>query len=373
VKGLWCLDERRELWVGRADPRRGTGTQDRGAALHHVFVRASEWLAPGRYRVRARIAPASTYFAGALVVGDRRRDRNVRLDLSGGDWLYSIGEREATTDLEAVSYRLHGLFERDYPLGPATRGGEVAFGRALSAFDVEIAVDGGAVHAFVDGKHAATYHTPDGAPVEGYVGFAVSSGEYRVTRCGVERLDRSAALVPLEGVPPPIVLGAPRAVEFDEALNRRLLGIPPARTGSLVLWLPLEIAPDESAVDADRAVERAVERAGELEVVLARRGLALPVHIALPAALGEAALARASDAIARQVPELAARLRVTAHGPGDLAATLAARARYGLCDEHRAWLLFVDSAGVLRGAQAFHVGGALDARLARWIEVFRNR
>jgi hypothetical protein len=42
-------------------------------------------------------------------------------------------------------------------------------------------------------------------------------------------------------------------------------------------------------------------------------------------------------------------------------------------DDGASWLLFIDSARVLRVASGFHKTKRLEGSLERWVEVFRNR
>lgn len=370
VAGLWCLDERGAVHVGRSTPRIGTGSQDRASHVRDAFVRHDLWLEPGRFRVRLRIAPTSAAFNGSIVVGYERRDRNARLGFGGGDYAFAIGDKEEPAEFQSVGWNLNGLYERDGGLEGATRGGSHTFGRTVSAFEVELAVDGGALHAFVENEYVGTYHTPDGMPLEGYLGLASSVGSYKVTSVSVQRLDRSATFAPLERVPPPILVAHPRVESFRNSLNRRVVGLPLSPKGTLCAWLPLPESDESGAIDAARARKRIVERATELERLVLRQGLSCSAVLALPAALTQDLLDGAKADLATALdPQFLARLVILLHGPKDAAAPRSAGAE----DTHQSWLLFVDSAGVLRVADSLHAGKRLDGALARWVEVFRNR
>ncbi len=372
VDGLWCIDERNRLHVGRSAPRVGTGTTDRNANQHDEFVRSNLWLEPGRYRLRAHITPTTSYVDGAIVLGWRRRDRNVRFQFSAGDYSYSIGDKDEPAALEQVGWRLHGLFDRDYALEGATRGGAHGFGRTVSSFDVELAVDGAALHAFIDGAYLGTYHTPDGAPIEGYVGFAVSMGDIRVSAASVQRLDRSACFAPLERVPAPLLMSEPRTADFRELIGRSVVGVPLHERGALCLWLPLPDLDEMGMFSVEKALERGVERLQDLEFMVTRQALATPLCVALPACYGTA-FEKIRAALLAAVPELAPKLTVLAYGPSEAKLAVAAKERVELGDAHQTWLLFVDSAGVLRAAESMHSGKKLQGSFLRWLDVFRNR
>ncbi len=367
--GLWCVDDRAALHVGRSTPRVGTGSQDRASGVHEAFVRSNLWIEPGRWRVRMRVAPTSSAFNGEVVVGYERRDRQARMRFSGGDYAFAIGDKEEPAELASVDWGLSGLYERDGGLDGANRGGNFGFGRTVAAFVVELAIDGGALHLFLENEYLATYHTPDGMPIEGYLGFASGLGSYKASEVSVQRLDRSATFAPLERVPPPIFLDRARAASFRDSLNRRFLGLPLSAKGTLCAWLPLPEPSEDGALDVERLVKKIVERAVELERIATRQSIQIPLVLALPRSLGETALARArAEVDARLEPEFRPRLALLEYGPAELAA---ARGTAG--DEHQSWLLFIDSAGVLRAAESLHSGKKIDGNLARWVEVFRNR
>jgi hypothetical protein len=369
VKGAWCVDAQQNLHVGRAQPRIGTGTTDRQANQHDAFVHSQMWLDAGRYSIKARITPTTSYVSGAIVLGYTRRDRNVRLHFTAGDFLFSIGDKPEAADLDKVGWSLEGKRERDYALPGATGGGEFAFSQTVSGFEFELLVDGGAVHVYIDGKFVATYHTADGLPLEGFVGFAVSFGDIKVQGPSVQRLDRSAAFHARATFPEPLDIAAPRPADFKNLLDRRVLGLPLARQGTLCLWMPMPDREADGSFDAQRAAKRFGERAFDFQIALERLGLGLPAALALPAALGADAVASAKAAMLAQAPELCGRAQIVLHGPADGAAGESTDAS----DAHQTWLLFLDSTGVLRAAETFYSGKQLEGGLRRWIDVFRNR
>ena len=367
--GLWCTDDRGALYVGRSTPRIGTGSQDRASGVHEAFVRSNLWIEPGRWRVRLRIAPTSAAFNGSVVVGYERRDRNARLHFGGGDYAFAIGDKEEPAELASVDWSLSGLYERDGGLDGSTRGGGFEFGRTVAAFEVELAIDGGALHLFLEGEYLATYHTPDGMPLEGYVGFASGLGSYKVTSVSVQRLDRSASIAPLERVPPPVLIDRPRVATFRDSANRKLVGIPLSAKGTLCAWMPLPEAGDAPAGAPDRVRKKIVDRASDLERIVTRQSIQIPVVLALPRALGpDLRAAVVAELDAKLDPQFRARLTLVDYGPADLE-----EARGSAGDEHQAWLLFIDSAGVLRVTSSLYAGLRADGALGRWVEVFRNR
>ncbi|MFM7297299.1 MAG: hypothetical protein ACKO4Q_08775, partial [Planctomycetota bacterium] len=367
--GLWCLDERAALHVGRSTPRVGTGSQDRASGVHEAFVRSNLWIEPGRWRVRRRIAPTSSAFNGEIVVGYERRDRQARMRFSGGDYAFAIGDKEEPAELASVDWGISGLYERDGGLDGSTRGGNFGFGRTVAAFVVELAIDEGALHLFVENEYLATYHTPDGMPIEGYLGFASGLGSYKASEISLQRLDRSATFAPLERVPPAIYLDRARAAAFRDSLNRRFVGMPLSAKSTLCAWVPLPEPNDEGNLDAERALKKILERALELEHIATRQSLQQPRVLAVPRSLGAEPLARVRTELdLRLDPEFRPRLTLLEYGPAELSA-----ARGAADDEHQSTLLFIDSAGVLRAAESLHSGKKIDGGLGRWVEVFRNR
>lgn len=370
VKGAWCVDEHRNLHVGRAQPRIGTGTADRQSYQHDAFARSQLWLDPGCYSVKARITPTTSYMSGTLVLGYTRRDRNVRFHFTAGDFLFAIGDKDEAAALDKLDWYLEGKRDRDYGLPGAVTGGQFGFPQTVSSFELELVVDGPTAHAFVDDKFVATYTTADGSPIEGFVGFAVSYGDIKVQNPTVQRLDRSAAYRARTNVPAAFDIHAARTSDFRDLLDRRVLGIPLSRTGALCLWLPMPEPDADGGFDRVRAVKRFADRAFDFEIALERLGFAMPTFLALPSALGPETIADAKKAIAAQASDLAKQLQFVEHGPAQVAAPAVDDP---VTDGHQTWLLFLDSTGVLRAAESFHTGKQLDGGLLRWIEVFRNR
>jgi hypothetical protein len=377
VEGLWFVDEREHLHVGRNKPRTASGVADRAAHLHHVFVRSRSPLEAGRYSIRARITPTTSFVSGALTLGFTRRDRFVTVDFSGGDYDYAVlGDKEEASELESIGWGLHGSFERDGGLGGSLAGGQHGFGKVVSSFELEVLVDGALVHLVIDGERVGTYHTPTGVEVAGYFGFGVSMGDYRVSELEVRRLDRSApgALRATRGELGAIEswdLGLPRRSSFLQLVNRSVRGVPSHARGSLLLALPALEGDDPEALEQRR------ERIEEFQLFRERYGLSLPAYVIAPgaddqqlAALG-AALAAPSNAGSIAPAQL---LNVFPSQAAERDEFRALRKAGELAaDDGASWLLFIDSARVLRVASGFHKTKRLEGSLERWVEVFRNR
>ncbi len=366
VAGLWYETEDGDLIVGRHRPRTGTGQVDPRAHQRDAFARAGRWNLPGTWRARMRIQFTTSYLSGAVILGYTRRDRNVRFQFHAGDFMYAIGEKEEAAELDSVGWSLHGLRDRDGALPGSTPRGRVEFPRPKTSFELELLVDGPTVHAFVDGERVGAYHTVDGAPIEGYLGFATGFGAVRVRQPTVERLDRSR----LAGVPGEVPLGLDLAREgrtpFRELENRPVRGLEPAPNGSLLLWISrpwLEPGEELDRADLLRSARRSVDRAVRL---LEREYVTQPLVVALPEVLGQEALT-----------ELAAELAVRCESPPRLVTHRhSGRAPEGMEDSpdgNRRWLLFVDSARIARVVMPFIGGGdLLQTRMGHWLTVFRD-
>ena len=112
--------------------------------------------------------------------------------------------------------------------------------------------------AFVNGDLVGTYHTSDGQPLEGYVGFASSFGAFRAEAPTVETLDRQR----LAGVVDPrsrgLTLEGDGLVQRRDLLNRPVSGFPLDPSGTLVVWVPGPSAEDLEYIEGEE--EMAFER-----------------------------------------------------------------------------------------------------------------
>ncbi len=349
VEHLWYVDDDGDLHVGREEPRTGTGSLDRRAHQRDAFARTDEWLLPGTYRVRTRVRITTSFVSGAVVIGHTRRDRNVRFDFSAGDFLYSIGAEEEQTEIDSVAWSLTGLRDRDGALPGARPGGQHDFGRPVPAFELELLVDGASVTAFAGGERLGTYHTVDGAPIEGHVGFAVSMGAIEVQRPTVQRLDRTAlATRPSRGT-------------FELFVNRALRGLAPSPSGTVLVRIAPPDLDGDGEYDGEYLARRAVE-CGEKAAELVRQFvLGQPVVVAVPDSLGEEHLASVRAQLGALEPAPAVVTYPTS-GPA------APRDAGGEEDGH--WVIVVDPAGVVRRKEPFYgYESAFSFQTEHWLRV----
>ncbi|MEW6071156.1 MAG: VOC family protein [Planctomycetota bacterium] len=366
VTGLWYEDDHLDLHVGRDRPRTGTGKLDRAAHQRDAFVRTDDWLLPGVYRLRMRIQFTTSFVSGAVIVGYTRRDRSIRFHFSAGDFMYAIGESEEEPKFEEMGWSVAGLRDRDGPLPGSTRGGTFRFGRQVPAFDLEILVDGPTLLAFIDGERVGIYHTVDGAPIEGYVGFATGMGAIRVQAPTVQRLDSSRLAGRPAAAPASLNLALAAAPDFEDLENRSFLGLPPSPNGRLVLWIPVPWLDEGETLDLDSIVARAEMGAQTLHEGLYREGAPQPFVVVVPARIGEERLAALRDRLAAAFEK----------PPALLVHPFAGEIPPGMDDapdRYKRWLLFVDSSDIVRVASPFLVQfGGFDDLLRHWLTVFRD-
>ena len=337
VAGLWFETPQGDIHVGRSKPKDDTGLTDRAAHQRDAFVRSAEWFAPGRYVVRARIHFTTSFVSGEMVVGYTRRDRNLRIRFSAGDFLYSIGRKEDDGKTNQVNLSIDGTWEREGPLSNGDSSRPLKFEQPSSFVDLEVRVDGPTVDVLVMGEPFFRYTTVDLSPIEGAIGFAMGQGAVRVQAPTVQCLDRGALLPPAEG-----------EFGFEELIKRPLSGVPTGPNGTIVIWLP-------TAGDQDDVVTLGGRWLRTLSKAM-RDHLTYPQSFVLMvgATCPEATLAKLQD-IAREVT--GAELTV-------------ARDTRKQPPEDDAWILFVDAAGVLRAASS---GGetAMPKSVENWARWYR--
>ena len=375
VPNLWYDTGEGNLHVGRPEPREKTGQMDRNAHLRHAYVRGQEWLGPGHYRLKTRVHFTTTYVSGAIVIGHTRRDRNVRLGFTAGDYMYSIGQKEDAAELDSISVSLGGI--RD---GEAAWSGQVAskgvkFEHPSTWFEVELLVYGPHVMAFVNGEAVGVYHTSDGQPIEGYVGFASSFGAYRVETPTIESLDRqrSAGLIDDRAFGLNLTKDGP--VHRADLLNRPVLDIPLARSGTVVVWVPGPTAEDQEWIqtDEERAFESrrrtyiAARAARSAANLLFRHGCSQQLVLAIPSFLGPDDL-KVLEAELKTPPEVSC-VQLVHHKDTDLT-----RQEGEPIATEMPMILFVDPVGVLRAMAPFMTGTQqMPSELAYWVNVYRGR
>lgn len=340
VRDLWYETPDADLFVGRAAPREGTGVLDRASHQRHAFVRSQEWVHAGSYLFTAKVHFTTSFNSGAIVLGYTRRDRNLRLSFSAGDFLYAIGQKEEAAELESVRVSLGGLRVRDAHLGGALANKNVKFGRPSSWFSVELLVDGPVVHAWVDDSYLGSYHTVDGQPIEGAIGFAMGQGAVRIEAPTVQRMDLSLGRFWERKWPGGLRLDRAEAIASSTELrNRPILGVPTDPRGTIALYLQDR---DGEKVDDERRIvlaRRAVER---LQDALAPWALPQRRVLLVPAGLQAAGRARLEALLAETAPGMEIvehRVRESIRlSPED----------DGAGDDRPPWLFFVDPSGVLR-------------------------
>ena len=375
AEGCWYAEPDGDLHVGRFKPRDGTGQLDRRAHQRHAFTLTVGEQAAGRYALRCRIQFTTSYVSGALILGYDRRDRNVRLSFSAGDFYYSIGKKEQSEEIEKVAWRVSGLRDRDGPLKGSVRGGAVGFDSPRTNFELVAIVDGAAAHFWIEGEYLGAYHDALGTPITGAIGFATGQGALRVIDPVVQRLDRSQEAgapltIGLEAPPvePGLDLRQPTPSSFRKLLNRPVRGVLPDPSGTLLVWVPI---PDWEQAEAetllDDCVEKTLELAGQASSMLYRAGADQPLCFALPDKLDEPRLARLRaelPAILEEIPWRLTSYRWTAPD---------AESDDALFGEHRTWLGFIDSAGVLRHCDRFYgTVRTFPDDLQHWLTVFRD-
>ncbi len=363
--GLWQALPDGDLLVGRRQKRLGTGKVDRsGGGM--AFTRSEDYLLPGTYRIGTRVRFTTAYGRGQVVFGYQRRDRSLRLTFSGGAYQFAVGESDEEPAFEEIAWSLSGMWERDAALSGSTRSGTIDFGKQRTAFDLSLLVDGAAVQAFVDGRLVATYHTADGRPIEGHVGFATSSGAFQFSTPRVQRLDRSRQAA-VEGLlAAGLHLDKASSPAFEDMENRPVYGLQPSTNGSLLLWIPTPWTQSGKPADVESISRRARDSAERLSAALAREGATQPVAIALPETMGLEPLRALGDELADLFTP---RARLIVH-------PYSAAPPPGLTDAvdlNKRWIFFVDAAGVARVvAPLFSVEGGFDGRLDHWLTVFRD-
>ncbi len=374
AKDCWYVEEDGDLHVGRFRPRDATGQLDRSGHNRHAFTATEAGELPGRYRVRCRIQFTTSYVSGALILGYTRRDRNVRVGFTAGDFYYSIGKKDQPEVLERVGWRISGLRDRDGALPGSLRGGSVEFDEPRTNFGLEVVVDGAAVHVWIEGQHVGTYHTVDGEAVRGRIGFATSFGAMRVIDPTVQRLDRgfeAGHRLPADRydglIEPGLDLHDPPELWFNQLVNKPVLGLRPHLAGTLLAWVPLPEHPEEEReYELERCATKASRMAEQAAQMLIDVDAGQAIALAVPDALGEERIAALRAELVGRYPGEATVVAYPWRGEvsEDLEAMPAAM---------RSWLCFVDSAGILRHAERFYsFTDRLPEGLDHWITVFRD-
>lgn len=362
AEGYWGTTDKGLLYVGSKGPRKGTGKFDRRARNRHAFARSEDWISPGRYAIRGRIRFSTVFANACFVLGWTRRDQNVRVSFSGGDYLFAIGESEEEPKFEEIRWSFDGLRDRDGPLG-ATERGTHRFQQPSPSFEFEFIVDGSSVEAWFDGVLVGSYHTIDGSPIQGHVGFATSYGAIEVQAPIVERLDRGRHLrAPWS---PPAYGSVEELVSrsFEDLVNRSIRGLPESPNGTVLVWSPMPWRDEDPEWDPEDVYKRALGGARMIARVLLRQDATQPFLVAAPALLGEEKLRELAD----ELRELDPPARLLEHaGTG-----FTPEGMEDSPDAGKRWVLFVDPFGTVRTCTPIF-GGPFQHELNLWLDVFRD-
>ncbi len=368
VKDLWYELPDGDLQVGRTKPREGTGETDRYSAWQHAFTRSKQWIGAGAYAIRMKVQATTSFISGAAILGWTRRDRNVRVGFSCGDFLYSIGAKDAANKFDSVHCNLWGLRERDGALWGSNPGRTVKLKTPSNTFDLDIYVDGAQAYAFLNGTLVGTYHTLDGAPIEGYVGFASGQGAYLVKAPTVERFDRTLAAGIDRGFPACLDLSRDGTTPGRELVNREVRGVPTNRLGTVVVWmpqLPSAVQPDTLAAPDEMATETSVVAQAAREAMVAAKA-DQPIVVVVPATLPKDVLQKVEADVKNAVPGVTS---VLVHARKEPLTRKQDNPELPLRTTPS--LLFVDPSGVLRCVEPFEaVQQRLPGGLEHWVTVF---
>ena len=356
VAGLWYETAEGDLHVGRKRPRDKTGVLDKRAHIRDSFVRTIEWMAPGEYVVRARIHITTSFVNGGLVLGYTRRDRNLRLTFTAGDYLVSIGKKEQDKiEIKKVKFGLRGLWEREGRFSRSNPSTTKEWKHPTSFFEVTAHVSGPTVRIRVDGEALFSYTTPDLSPIEGQVGVYLHNGAVRLHHPTLQRLDRGN------------LQGAHEQAGFDPTRPDKrtlieLLGrpsqLPGSRHGSLILWLP-------DALDEDEPLGDGLSRAVRGLRAMLTDPLHYPQTWHLYRPRPKPRKAGGSDEEGDPPLEIPAEIqrRAQIHWHGSVKSPF----------EHHPWLLFVDAKGVLREAVPLTRKRPGPKSIERWARCYRSR
>lgn len=235
--------------LGRRKPRDKSGLIDRQAHQRHAFVHTAEWFGPEPYVFKTKVHFTTSFVRGAIILGFTRRDRNIRLGFSAGDFLYAVGRKGEAAKTQRIEFTMRDLWRRQKYF-PGWRVKPFRFDKQTSHFDLEIRVDGARAEVFIEGQPYYTYTTPDRSPIRGAVGVAMSQGAVRLQ----DPIVRSWPSAPR---------GAEDAENIGMLYGRALPGVPTFEHGTIAVWLPIDGGDDE-AFEYERWTRVAIERLGPM-------------------------------------------------------------------------------------------------------------
>ena len=341
--GLWFETPQGDLHVGRERPKDATGLLDRAAHQRQAFVRSKECFS-GAYRLSTRLHFTTSFASGCFVLGDERRDRNVRVHFSAGDFLYAVGKKEDQNKTDRVQLSVAGQWGREGHLPGAATSAEHRFAVPVHSFELAIEVVGATLVVFVDQQPVLRYATPDGSAIAGAIGVAMGQGAVRLQTPRVQRtLAADLRAVGLD-------LAAAGGPAIPACLGRRVEGLAVAAPGTLLLLIPQQ--PDaEAVVDFFAALVGPIAKPIRDPERFPQRFV-----VAVPAV----ADAKVRTGILGQMRQLGIPGEVIRHARTDLPAD-------------QPWLLFVDGFGVARAARALEPGLGLAGTVADWARRWRPR
>jgi len=236
VSGLWFDDNGGHLYVGRRDARGGTGNFDRASHSRQAVVVSDRWFDAGRYQLRAQIEQETAYISGGLLLGWTRRDRNVRVGFSMGDWNYAVGADQDLDKINGMHWSVNGMYARR-----GAQRGSHTFGKERHFFNVLIDVDGPTADLYLDDILCATYSTLDGSAIQGRIGFYVNTGEYKVSNPEVRLMSHSQFVPGARATGDGLHPLQPGADDWRDLIGRQVSGVPLATSGTVLLWFPEQI------------------------------------------------------------------------------------------------------------------------------------
>lgn len=377
-KGLYRIEPDGSLLLGRRERQAGTGEMDRRGG-GKSFLRADRWMLPGSYSISTRVSFTTGANAFLAVLGWTSRERNVRLRLTAIDWDYAKGDKESSAEFKSVNWSFNGLRTRDGGLPGSAMSGAVSISNSQTSVQLELLVEGSAVSAWIAGQYAGTYHTIDGAPIEGYVGFGTGAGAVALSPPIARRTDGEPARAAGEASDlAALDMARGTGPSFEKVKNQRVLfqgERVPSSNGTLALWFPSHskaegIREQRSGASGEAAtVARIAKAATSLIGRMHKRDVVQPLVVLLPERLAPAAAeAGLEETLADAAGDLQAPRvlyhRVTVEDPADAAAGI---------DQGRRWILFLDASDIIREAQPWIGAVVLDNPIIdHWLTVFRD-
>ncbi len=297
ISGLWLDDQGGDLHVGRRDARGGTGNFDRTSHQRNAVVFSEPWFDAGRYQLRAQVEQTTAYLSAGLVFGWTRRDRNVRLGFSMGDWAYAAGADKELEKINGLHWSLDGLYARR-----GAQRGSHTFGNDRHHFDMLIDVDGPTAEVYFDGILCATYSTLDGSAIHGRIGFYTTVGAMKVSHPEVRRLSRSQYQPGARAVGDGLHPFQPGADDWRDLLGRPVRGVPLAPSGTVLLWFPEQTEDKLDSMEDGEWFERVADGLDRILDIIEPEFPSQGMLVMVPASFSEADRQRLETGFADVLP-----------------------------------------------------------------------